>query len=447
MPTPAIETPTEPTPIVCVIGAATAGAEVAGRLAELGAVVVVIDMNHRPYGKIEDGLPRWHEGLRDKEYRNIREKLSRPGVHLLRDTKVGRDVDFAELCNDWGFSAVVLACGAWSDRPLPVEGADAWVGKGLLYQNPFVIDYNHREEPGYDGPRYPIPDDAIVVGGGLASVDVAKIHTLENVRARLAERGIEAPLVELEVKGIPRFLAAHELTWKELGLKGCTIYYRRRLKDMPLMEIPEGADDARREKVYKGRERMIAKAMDKYCFAVEPCASPEGLIVEDDRLVGLVFRRTRIEKGRVVPTDETFEARGSHIVSSIGSIPDPIPGIAMKGELFDFVDWETGRLSAYPNVFSAGNVVTGKGNIVASRKHASQVSERAIEKFLGLVRGPALEVTDPVADRAAATAEAVSDFLERHEPASVATIEAILRRVADRQSELGFTDLPSWLEK
>jgi len=442
-----IDAPDVPTPIVCVIGAATAGAEVAARLADRGAVVVVLDMNRRPYGKIEDGLPRWHEALRDKEYGIIREKLTQPGVHLLPATKVGRDVEFSELCNDWGFNAVVLACGAWSDRPLPIEGADAWVGKGLYYQNPFVIDYNHRDEPGYEGPRYPILDGALVVGGGLASVDVAKIHTLECTRAELAKRGIELPLVELEVKGIPRSLAAHDLTWEDLGLEGCTIYYRRRRLDMPLMEIPEGADDARREKVYKGRERMIAKATEKYCFDVVECAAPEGLIVEDDRLVGLVFRRTRIEDGRVVPTDETFEARGSQIVSSIGSIPDPIPGIQMKGELFDFSDWDTGRLAAYPSVFSAGNVVTGKGNIVASRKHATHVTEDAIEQFLGLAQGEPEGIGGPVADQAAETSHAVAAFLATQAPAPVETLRAILERVAERQAEIGYTDLASWLEK
>ena len=36
----------------------------------------------------------------------------------------------------WGFSAVVLACGAWRDRPLPVEGADAFVGRGLDLPEP-----------------------------------------------------------------------------------------------------------------------------------------------------------------------------------------------------------------------------------------------------------------------------------------------------------------------
>ena len=86
---------------VAVIGGATAGAEVAARLADRGCTVVVIEQNSRPYGKIEDGLPRWHVGLRNKEYQVISAKLSKPGVHFLPLTKVGRDVGFAELCREW----------------------------------------------------------------------------------------------------------------------------------------------------------------------------------------------------------------------------------------------------------------------------------------------------------------------------------------------------------
>jgi len=126
---------TRPTPrhAVAVIGGATAGAEIASRLAERGITVAVFDQNPRPYGKIEDGLPRWHVGLRHKEYANIDSKLSTPGVHFVPRTKIGEDIGFTTLVNEWGFSAAVLANGAWRDRPLPIDGADAWVGKGLLY--------------------------------------------------------------------------------------------------------------------------------------------------------------------------------------------------------------------------------------------------------------------------------------------------------------------------
>jgi ferredoxin--NADP+ reductase len=441
----------EPRHCVAVIGGATAGAEVAGRLADLGALVVVFEQNPRPYGKIEDGLPRWHVALRRKEYKNIVEKLSKPGVHFVPLTKIGRDIGFEELAREWGFSAVVLACGAWRDRPLPLEGADAFLAKGLIYQNPFIIWFNHAGEADYRGPRFQPEDGAIVVGGGLASIDVVKVLMLETTRAKLAERGIPVPMVELEVKGIPKILAAHGLAFEDLGLAGCTLVYRRRIEDMPLVEPPEGATPERLEKVRASRRRLLEKAMEKYCFQVEFQAMPDAPLVEQGRLVGLRLRRTRIEGGRAVPTEETFELRGSCVISSIGSIPEPLAGIPMKGELFRFSDWDLGRLEGYPTVFSVGNVVTGKGNIVASRKHAAHVSEVAIEKFLGLHpdgHAGEEELADAAAEAAAAGAAVVSDELQVQPPCSPESVARVLARVRERQRAVGFEGtLADWLAK
>ncbi len=439
--------------VVAVIGGATAGAEVAARLAERGATVVVFEQNPRPYGKIEDGLPRWHVALRRKEYDEIRQKLDHPAVHYVPLTCIGRDVGFAELAEEWGFSAVILACGAWRDRPLPVEGAEAFVGHGLVYQNPFIIWFNHSCEAGYDGPHFDVVDDTIVVGGGLASIDVVKVLMLETTRAALAERGIEIDPLELEVKGIPKALKAHGLEFEELGLRGATLVYRRRAEDMPLLDMPEDATPERAEKVRNARQRVLNKAMDKYLFRFEPLLAPESAIEEDGELVGLVLRRTRIENGRVVPTDETTELRGREFISSIGSIPEPIEGIPTRGELFDFTDWDTGRLADYPSVFSVGNVVTGKGNIVASRKHAAHVSEEAIEHFLGLdetgreSESALLDAAPSTATReqARATADHVAEVAPPLEPEDRARI---LERVRERQAAVGYDgDFKAWIER
>jgi NADPH-dependent glutamate synthase beta subunit-like oxidoreductase len=442
---------TEPRYAVAVIGGATSGAEIAAQLADRGVEVTVFEQNPRPYGKIQDGLPRWHVALRRKEYEAIVGKLSRPGVHFVPNTKIGRDIGFGELVNDWGFTAVVLASGAWRDRSLPIDGAERYLGRGLIYQNPFIIWFNHALEQDYDGEVFEPLDGAIVVGGGLASIDVVKVLMLETTRAKLAERGIDVDMVELEVKGIPKVLAGHDLAFEDLGLEGCTLFYRRRAEDMPLVEVPEGADEKRREKVMAGRAKVLGKAMEKYRFGFEPLSAPDGLIVEDDRLVGLRFRRTRIEDGRVVPTDETFERRGSCVISSIGSIPEPMPGIPMKGELYDFTDWDLGRLADYPNVFSVGNIVTGKGNIVASRKHAGHVAEEVIEKFLGLhEEGRAGEeaVLEGATREAAGQARAVADEVHQQPPIEPGALESIRKRVRERQAAVGYDDdLAAWLAK
>jgi ferredoxin--NADP+ reductase len=440
-----------PAHCVAVIGGATAGAEIASRLADRGISVFVFEQNKRPYGKIEDGLPRWHEALREKEYRTIDEKLARPAIQFVPNTKIGRDVSFPELVKEWGFSAVVLANGAWRDRPLPIEGADAYVGKGLVYQNAFVIAFNHAERKDLPGANYDVLPGAVIVGGGLASIDVAKIHTLELTIRALAKRGIHTDVVELEVKGIPKILAGHGLTVDDLGIVPPTLYYRRRVEDMPLMSAPEDADSARIQKVDAGRKRMLEKSTEKYLFKVEPLSAPDSLIVENGRLVGLVFRRTKMENGKLVTTDERFEARGPVVISSIGSIPEPIAGIAMKGELFDFKDWEIGRLEGYPTVFSVGNVVTGKGNIVASRKHATQVSEAAVEAYLGVNDGDgdreaAIDVRPGVAEGSQA-ADRVMASLGNAKPADPAQLAKLRERVAALQRKVGYEDYKSWMER
>ncbi|MGH0028808.1 MAG: hypothetical protein ACQGVC_03385 [Myxococcota bacterium] len=430
----------QPTHSIAVIGGAVAGAEVAGVLADHGTEVVVFEQNAKPYGKIEDGLPRWHVALRNKEYAAIGKNLSKPGVHFVPNTRIGRDVDFDALVNDWGFSGVVLACGAWRDRPLPVEGADDFIDKGLIYQNPFIIWFNHAEDPDYHGPVFEPKDGALVVGGGLASIDVVKALMLMRTRDELAKRGIQVDLVELEVKGIPKILAGHDLVFEDLGIEPCTLFYRRSEEDMPLMEMPDGADEKRQEKVRAGRKKMLAKAMEKYRFRFEPLCMPDGLIVEDGQLVGLRFRRTRMVDGRPQPTDETFERRGPYVISSIGSIPEAIPGIPMKGELFAFTDWHLGRLAGRPTVFSAGNVVTGKGNIVASRKHAREITGTMAERFLGLAE----------AQREAAReqAETIAEKIEKQPPLADGAIEALRARVKARQQEVGYGgDYAAWVAK
>lgn len=434
---------------VAIVGGATAGAEVASRLSDRGIQVAVFEQNSRPFGKIEDGLPRWHEALRKKEYETIRKKLSLPRVDYVPNTKIGREIEFETLVNEWGFTSVILANGAWWDRPLPVEGADDYLNKGLIYQNPFVIAFNHAEDPAWSGEQPDVIDDSIVVGGGLASIDVAKIVTLTCTQRAMAERDIRVGINQLEVKGIPKTLQKHGLTWEELGLAGCTIYYRRRIEDMPLVSIPEDATEERIAKIKKSRQTMLNKAAEKFKLRVEPLSAPDGLLTRDGTVVGLRFRRTQIEDGRVVAMDQTYERRGPVVISSIGSIPEPIKGIDMKGELFDFADWNYGLLTRYPTVFSVGNVVTGKGNIVASRKHATRVSQEAIEVYLGIADGDQTAEAPPSPETEAAGqfAESVGQQLQEQPSMSDQEYAALMERIAARQHAVGYPgDLATWLE-
>src|SRR5260370_35362101 len=114
---------------------------------------------------------------------------------------MGGEVDFEELRAQWGLSGIVLSHGAWRDRPFPVEGADEFIDRGLVYQNPLIYWFNHYLEKKYDGPRYEVSAGATVVGGGLASIEMRKVLQTETALTALKARGIQAAMLALEREG------------------------------------------------------------------------------------------------------------------------------------------------------------------------------------------------------------------------------------------------------
>ncbi len=432
--------------VIAIIGGAVAGSEAAALCADRGIIAIVIEQNERPYGKIEDGLPRWHDKLRDKEYAQIRANLTRPGVVFVPRSQLGRDVTIDVLLKEWGVSAVLLASGAWRDRPL-FAGADAWAFKGLVYQNPFVYWYNHYPDQGFDGAHYGVTDDAVVVGGGLASIDVVKIINLELYKTALRQRGIGVTTLELEHDGIPATLQKNGLSQAELGVKGVTLYYRREKIAMPLASAPANATPQQLEKTGQVRAKVMDKVIDKYLVRFTPNHAPHAPILEGDRLVGLRFQRTQTVDGKLVNLEGQFvDVRAPLIVSSIGSIPMPVPGLPMKGELLDFASLETGQVSGFDNVFGLGNVLTGKGNIKESRKNAHVIAERVASAYLGV--GGALGDLDAGHAEARARAEPAVAATEARAPLTPNQIGTVLAEVRRHWARSGYDgDYHAWIQK
>ncbi|HUA20598.1 MAG TPA: FAD-dependent oxidoreductase [Bryobacteraceae bacterium] len=430
--------PENPRHVVAIIGGAVAGSVAAEILADHGIEVAVFEQNARPYGKIEDGLPRWHREQRKQEYELIDARLRKPGVHFIPCTRLGRDLEFQELCNQWGFSAVILANGAWRDREIGVPGAEEYVGKGLVYQNPFIYWYNHKHEQSYNGPRHEAPDETLVVGGGLASIDVVKILQLENYERALRERGVETNMHELEKKGIPAICKMHGVAPEDCGVKGCLLIYRRREQDMPLAQPPDNATPDQIAKTESVRQKMLRLAREKYLFRFQDRRMTTGLVVENGRVVGLKVVETKVEgrKAEPVPGSEQ-ELRAPLVISSIGSVPEVIPGIAMKGEYYTFMDEELPQYSGNERVFGVGNVVTGQGNIRVSLIHSRQVTSQLLESYLG-----------PAEAWGAAQAEAVKRRVHALPPLSASEIAATRQRIRDLQDRVGYTaDYDSWIAK
>ena len=433
---------------VAVVGGAISGSVAAEILADRGIRVAVIEQNKRPYGKIEDGLPRWHVEQRKQEYARIDARLKKPGVYFVPSTKLGRDFNLREFC-DWGFSAVILANGAWRDRDLGVPGAEKFIDKGLVYQNPFIYWYNHKNEQGYSGPRYETPDETLVVGGGLASIDVVKVLQLENYERALKVRGIDAGMHQLE-KGIPAVCKAHGIKPEELGIKGCVLIYRRRQQDMPLAQPPDNATPDQIAKTELVRQKMLRLAQDKYLFRVQDRRLTTGLLVENGRLAGLKVAETKIDgrRAEAIPGSEQ-ELRAPLVISSIGSVPEILPGIAMKGEYYTFADEELPRYTGCNNVFGVGNVVTGQGNIRVSLVHSQKVMNHLIENYMGISNGDRdiSGLYEAAESQAEEQAKAVERRVESLPSLSESAAAAVEQRIRDLQKRVGYTDYDSWIAK
>jgi NADPH-dependent glutamate synthase beta subunit-like oxidoreductase len=427
----------KPRHFVVVIGGAVSGSVAAEILAESGVEVAVIEQNDRPYGKIEDGLPRWHVHQRRKEYEKINERLKKPGIHFVPLTKLGRDVSFKEITEEWGASAVLLANGAWRDRPLPIPGADDYVGKGIEYQNPLIYWFNHKEESGFQGPHMEIPDKAIVFGGGLASIDVMKVCQIELYQKAFKKRGIDVSFLDLEKKGVPALCKQHGIADpKELGVEGALLLYRRRGVDMPLQQPPENATPEQMEKVYNTRQKLLKIVQDKLLFRFQDKTLPLELVVEDGRVKGVKVCRTEVEGRKATPiegTEEVIEA--DMIIGSIGSVPERIDGIEMKGETFAFKDWDLGVYDQDKGIFGVGNVVTGQGNIRKSLLHAQQVAQYLQENYFAGALG-------------AAGAEVVQQHIDGRQPLPPEEFDALMARVKKHQERVGYDgNYGAWIEK
>ena len=145
---------------VAVVGAGPAGASAAYKLAKKGHQVVIFEALPEVGGMLRVGIPSYRlpAAVIDEEY-SILEKL---GVEIKLNTKVGEDVSFADLENN--YDSVFIASGAHQSIMLPIEGSDL---DGIL--------------PGVDilreaglGEDIEIGKKIVVVGGGNVAMDVAR---------------------------------------------------------------------------------------------------------------------------------------------------------------------------------------------------------------------------------------------------------------------------------
>jgi len=190
-------------------------------------------------------------------------------------------------------------------------------------------------------------------------------------------------------------------------------------------------------------------ARDKYLFRFQERRLTTGIVAENGRLVGIKAVETKIDgrKAEPIPGSE-HEIRAPLVISSIGSVPEKLPGMNMKGDYYTFNDGDLPRYSAMDRVFGVGNVVTGQGNIRVSLVHSQKVTKRVVEYCTKVGDGNAEAANAGAERQVASEMDAIEKRIEGIPPLSENQMAAVERQVHALQEKAGFTsDYDAWIAK
>jgi ferredoxin--NADP+ reductase len=327
-----------------IIGSGPSGMYAADALLEAvpGCRVDVYDRLPAPFGLIRYGVAPDHYKTKNTA-RQFARTLDLPNVRFFGNVDIGRDIGLDELKTF--YDAVILAIGAYNDRPLGIPGEDL---PGVYGACAFVGWYNghpdYRDlEPLLD------QDSVVVVGVGNVALDVCRVlakTVAEMDESDIAEHALgaiqKAPLRSLHMFGRRGPIEAG-FTPKELGELRELERAVALIDPAQLPDRVEGEFEGR-EKGVKEKNLAIFKELATHqpgtksiTLKIEFYAAPKE-ILGTTRVEGIRMERTKVENGRAISTGETFDVPCGAVVKAIGYFSKAPDGVPMKGGLIDNTD-------------------------------------------------------------------------------------------------------------
>jgi NADPH-dependent glutamate synthase beta subunit-like oxidoreductase len=255
---------------IAVIGAGPSGMACAYQLARRGYSVTVFESLPKPGGMLRYGIPEYRlpRDVLDAEI----QRIVNFGVELKCDTKIGKDVSFADLRKD--FSAIYVAIGAHQGKDMGIPGED---GPGLWTGTEFLNHVN-------SGKQVDIGGNVVVIGGGDTAIDAARV----------------SKRVTIDSAGISKRMGAE-----------VTILYRRTRTEMPAIE------------------REIEEALEEG-IDIEYLAAPIEMLRDDDgHLRAMIVQRMELgepdDSGRRRPVPikgDTYELPVETVITAVSQKPD-----------------------------------------------------------------------------------------------------------------------------
>ncbi|MCX6056522.1 MAG: FAD-dependent oxidoreductase [Chloroflexi bacterium] len=154
---------------VAIIGAGPAGLFAAQTLATQGFGVALFNRDIKPGGLAEYGIFLDKHKIKDGLRAQFKQILALDKVIYFGNISLGLKncVSIPELF-DWGFSAVLVTCGAQDTKKLNLPGEQL---AGVYNAKDLVFHYNHL--PPYSLQDFPIGKKVAIVGAGNVMTDIA----------------------------------------------------------------------------------------------------------------------------------------------------------------------------------------------------------------------------------------------------------------------------------
>jgi NADH-quinone oxidoreductase subunit F len=367
---------------IAVVGAGPSGLTAARDLALRGYKVTVFEELNFAGGMLRWGIPAYRlpRNILDGEIDNIKAL----GVEIKLNTRVGRDITFAQLEKDFDF--IYLAVGAHQSQRMKVPGEDL---KNVFGGVEFLRDFNANEEKWLKGEKQ-LGKKVAVIGGGNSAIDAARVAL-------------------------------------RLGAE-VTILYRRLRQDMPAAE-----------------EEIIAAEHEG--IKIEYLVAPLKINAVDDKVGSITCERMTLgdfdASGRKKPVaiaGSEFTLSVDAVIAAVGQVTDMSfidkdNNIVNKWNSFTVGNVYKTRT---PNerYFAGGDAVTGPDTVVAAIGAGHQAADdidASIRKANGepAYEQPALEIID---------VPLIIDEESIEAPQMVMPeMESYLRKTSFAEVELGFT--------
>jgi indolepyruvate ferredoxin oxidoreductase alpha subunit len=306
---------------VAVVGGGPAGMMAAYDLRKMGYKVTIFEAFSRLGGMMAVGIPEFRlpRDVLGKET----DIISKLGVEIRLNTRVGKDIPLAELKK--GYHAVFIAAGTHKGRRLGIANDNA---AGVIDGTEFLYKVNTGEE-------VDVEDKVVVVGGGNVAVDCAR-------------------------------------TCVRAGFKDVNIVYRRSRAEMPAIadEVNEAEHEGVNLTLLSGPNKVVVK---------------DGKVAGLECIKMKLGAPDASGRRRPVPVaGSEFVIATGLIIAAVGEEPDLafMTGDAARAVSKGYIKADPVTLETnVKGVFAGGDVVTGAATVIQALA-AGRKAARSIDKYL-----------------------------------------------------------------